>query len=393
MSNHTTDTKQRIKQEKDINKNDMKRYLKFIVAGIIAFLFIGMFVFLYQKSQPQPVIYEEFVPKIGDISKTTVITGKIEPRNEVNVKPQVSGIITDIYKEAGQYVQQGEVIAKVKVIPDMAQLSAAEARVRLAEINLKQAKKEHEREKALFDKGLVSADEYEKIRQTYRQTLEEHSAAKDNLQVVRDGVSSSNASASSTLVRSTISGIILDIPVKVGNSVILSNTFNDGTTIASVANMNDLIFRGNIDETEVGQLVPGMQMKITIGALQNLHFDAALEYISPKAVESNGANQFEIKAAVKVLKGSNIRSGYSATAQIVLASARQVLTVPESAIEFSGNDTYVYIIKGTGEKKTFDRRKVITGLSDGLKIQIKRGLTAKDRVRGPKVVKETNDSN
>ncbi len=213
------------------------------------------------------------------------------------------------------------------------------------------------------------------------------------MQVVRDGVSSSNASASSTLVRSTISGIILDIPVKVGNSVILSNTFNDGTTIASVANMNDLIFRGNIDETEVGQLVPGMQMKITIGALQNLHFDAALEYISPKAVESNGANQFEIKAAVKVLKGSNIRSGYSATAQIVLASARQVLTVPESAIEFSGNDTYVYIIKGTGEKKTFDRRKVITGLSDGLKIQIKRGLTAKDRVRGPKVVKETNDSN
>ena len=371
----------------------MKRYLKFIVAGIIALLFIGMFVFLYQKSQPQPVIYEEFVPKIGDISKTTVITGKIEPRNEVNVKPQVSGIITDIYKEAGQYVQQGEVIAKVKVIPDMAQLSAAEARVRLAKINLKQAKKEHEREKALFDKGLVSADEYEKIRQTYRQTLEEHSAAKDNLQVVRDGVSSSNASASSTLVRSTISGIILDIPVKVGNSVILSNTFNDGTTIASVANMNDLIFRGNIDETEVGQLVPGMQMKITIGALQNLHFDAALEYISPKAVESNGANQFEIKAAVKVLKGSNIRSGYSATAQIVLASARQVLTVPESAIEFSGNDTYVYIIKGTGEKKTFDRRKVITGLSDGLKIQIKSGLTAKDRVRGPKVVKETNDSN
>ena len=366
---------------------------KIIVAVLIALVFIGTFVFLWAKSQPQPEQYTELTATVKDLKKTTVITGRIEPRNEVNVKPQISGIITEIMKEAGQTVQAGEVIAKVKVIPDMAQLSAAEARVRLAEINLKQAKKEHEREKALFDKGLVSADEYEKIRQTYRQTLEEHPAAKDNLQVVRDGVSSSNASASSTLVRSTISGIILDIPVKVGNSVILSNTFNDGTTIASVANMNDLIFRGNIDETEVGQLVPGMQMKITIGALQNLHFDAALEYISPKAVESNGANQFEIKAAVKVLKGSNIRSGYSATAQIVLASARQVLTVPESAIEFSGNDTYVYIIKGTGEKKTFDRRKVITGLSDGLKIQIKSGLTAKDRVRGPKVVKETNDSN
>ena len=180
----------------------------------------------------------------------------------------------------GQYVQQGEVIAKVKVIPDMGQLSSAEARVRLAEINQQQAQIDYERQKKLYDKQLVSADEFEKIRQKLRQTKEEIVAAQDALQVVRDGVSKSNASASSTLVRSTISGVILDVPVKVGNSVILSNTFNDGTTIASVANMNDLIFRGNIDETEVGQLVQGMPMKITIGALQDLKFDAALEYIS-----------------------------------------------------------------------------------------------------------------
>ena len=219
-----------------------------------------------------------------------------------------------------------------------------------------------------------------------KQAREEKLAAEDALEVVRDGVSKSNANASSTLIRSTISGIILDIPVKVGNAVILSNTFNDGTTIASVANMNDLIFRGNIDETEVGNLVVGMPMKITIGALQDLKFDADLEYISPKAVENNGANQFEVKAAVRSVKGGKIRSGYSANAEIVLAKALNVVTVPESAIEFEGDNTFVYIVKGTDKDKTYERRKVVTGLSDGLNIEIKSGLRMNERVRGPKKV-------
>jgi len=369
----------------------MKKYIKFIVAGLIFLIFIGTFVFLWMKSQPQPVAYEEFTPKVTDLKKTTVVTGKIEPRNEVNVKPQISGIITQLMKQAGDFVQQGEVIAKVKVIPDMGQLSNAEARLRLANVNVKQSAVNYSREKVLYDKGLVSADEYDKIHQSYKQAQEEVSASEDNLEVVRDGVSKSNASASSTLIRSTITGVILNIPVKVGNSVILANTFNDGTTIASVANMNDLIFRGNIDETEVGQLVTGMPMKITIGALQNMRFEASLEYISPKAVESNGANQFEIKAAVRVMKSNQIRSGYSANAEIVLAQASHVLTIPESAIEFSGNDTYVYVIKRSGEKKTYQRRKVSTGLSDGINIEIKSGITEKDKVRGPKVVKDTED--
>ena len=234
-------------------------------------------------------------------------------------------------------------------------------------------------------------------------------AAEDALQVVRDGVSKANASASSTLIRSTISGVILDIPVKVGNSVILANTFNDGTTIATVANMNDLIFRGNIDETEVGQIVIGMPMKITIGALQDLQFDAALEYISPKATESNGANQFEIKAAVQLASlkkkdsgdaviladggvgGTPLRSGYSANAEIVLSSAQKVLSIPESAIEFSGDSTFVYVIKGDGKEKKYERTQVVTGLSDGVNIEIKKGLTTKDKVRGPQVVADEKD--
>lgn len=365
----------------------MKKYFKYILMALVAVIFIGTFVFLYIKSQPQPEVYDEFTLQRMDIRKTTVVTGKIEPRNEVNVKPQISGIITEILKEAGETVQEGEVIAKVKVIPDMGSLSAAQSRLRLAEINRKQAQTDYDREKTLFDKGLVAADEYDKIAQALRQAREEVDAAQDNLEVVRDGVSKSNASASSTLIRSTITGLILDIPVKVGNSVILANTFNDGTTIATVANMNDLIFRGNIDETEVGRLSTGMTMKITIGALQDLKFDARLEYIAPKATDQNGANQFEIKAAVNLpSNATNIRSGYSANAEIVLAEAKNVLAVQESAIEFDGDDTYVYVIKGEGDKQTYERRKVRTGISDGINIEIRSGVKPNERIRGPKMI-------
>lgn len=365
----------------------MKKYFKYILMALVAVIFIGTFVFLYIKSQPQPEVYDEFTLQRMDIRKTTVVTGKIEPRNEVNVKPQISGIITEILKEAGETVQEGEVIAKVKVIPDMGSLSAAQSRLRLAEINRKQAQTDYDREKTLFDKGLVAADEYDKIAQALRQAREEVDAAQDNLEVVRDGVSKSNASASSTLIRSTITGLILDIPVKVGNSVILANTFNDGTTIATVANMNDLIFRGNIDETEVGRLSTGMTMKITIGALQDLKFDARLEYIAPKATDQNGANQFEIKAAVNLpSNATNIRSGYSANAEIVLAEAKNVLAVQESAIESDGDDTYVYVIKGEGDKQTYERRKVQTGISDGINIEIRSGVKPNERIRGPKMI-------
>ena len=371
----------------------MKKYSKLIIAAIIAMIFIGTFVFLWQKSQPKEVVYNEFTPKLDSIQKTTIITGKIEPRNEVNIKPQISGIISELYKEPGDYVNAGDVIAKVKVVPEMGQLSSAEMRVRLAEINLKKAQTDFEREENLFNQKLVSADEFDKIKVALDQAKHEKIAAEDALEVVRDGFSKSNAKASSTLIRSTISGVILDIPVKVGYSVIQVNTMNEGTTIASVANMNNLIFRGNIDETEVGQLVNGMNMKITIGALQDLKFDAALEYVSPKAVESNGANQFEIKAAVSLSgvsgdsgKSGKLRSGYSANAEIVLARADKVLSIPESAIEFSGDSTFVYVIKGEGKDKTYDRTYVETGLSDGVNIEIKKGITAKDKVRGPEII-------
>ncbi|MCR5197451.1 MAG: efflux RND transporter periplasmic adaptor subunit [Prevotella sp.] len=374
----------------------MKKYFKLFIAALVALVFIGTFVFLWRKSQPKPVVYQELTAQKQDIRRTTIITGKIEPRNEVNVKPQISGIIAELMKEPGQTVQQGEVIARVKVIPDMGQLSSAESRVRLADINLRQVETDFTRTEQLHRQQMVSDEEYDKARQQLRQAQEEKAAAVDALQVVRDGVSKSNASASSTLIRSTISGVILDIPVKVGNSVINSNTFNDGTTIATVANMQDLIFRGNIDETEVGQLAIGVPMKISIGALQDLSLDATLEYISPKATEANGANQFEIKAAVAVPTtegATTIRAGYSANAEIVLAQVSQVLAVPESAIEFQGDSTFVYVVTGkTAEQTTYERRPVTTGLSDGVNIEIKSGVKADDRLRGPQVITEEEDN-
>ena len=360
----------------------MKKFSKYILTAVLAILFIGTFVFLYKKSRPAEVRYQEIEVAVMDIERTTVVTGKIVPRNEVNVKPQINGIIAELYKEAGQQVKEGEIIAKLRVIPDMNSLSSAQSRVRLAEINLKQATTNYEREKALYDKKLVSDEEYDQVFQAYNQAKEEKAAAQESLEVIRDGVSSSNKTGSSTLIRSTITGLILDIPVKVGNSVIQANTMNDGTTVATVANMNDLIFDGNIDETEVGALSEGTPMHIRIGALQDFGTEASLEYISPKAVESNGANQFEIKAAVRVAGEHKIRSGYSANAEIVLERAEQVLSVPESALEFDGDDTYVYKKNGAD----YERIPVKTGLSDGVNIEITEGLKQGEIVRGPKIV-------
>ena len=354
-----------------------------MVFVLIAAVVVGTFVFLGKNSKPKAESYAELTVARADISKTTVITGKIQPRNEVNIKPQINGIIAELYKEAGQQVRKDEVIARLTVIPDMNSLSSAQSRVRLADINLKQAQTNYDREKALFDKQLVSAEEMDQVAQALAQAKEERAGAQDALEVIRDGVSSSNATSSSTLVRSTITGLILDVPVKVGNSVIQANTMNDGTTVATVADMNDLIFDGNIDETEVGLLQEGMPLTITIGALRDYRFEATLEYISPKAVESNGSNQFEVKAAVAVQADRMIRSGYSANAEIVLEAADNVISVSESALEFVSDSVFVYVKNESG---IYDRRPVETGLSDGINIEIKSGLSEGDVVRGPKIM-------
>ena len=362
----------------------MKKGIKIIVLVLIALLFLGTFIFLYQKSQPKEVVYDILKAETADLVQTTIATGKIEPRDEIQIKPQISGIISEVYKEAGETVKKGEVIAKVKVIPELGQLNSAESRVRLAQMNGKQTAIDFERMEKLYEKKLVSSEEYEKAMLADKQSREELQAAKDNLEIIKDGITKNSASFSSTLIRSTITGLILDVPVKVGNSVIMSNTFNDGTTIATVADMTDLIFRGNVDETEVGRITEGIPVKITLGALQDKVFNATLEYISPKSKENNGANQFEIKAAISVPSDVKIRSGYSANAEIELQRANQVLCIPESALEFKDNATYVYLLTDSVPRQHFERRQVTTGVSNGMRIEIKSGLKVNDCVRGLK---------
>ena len=365
----------------------MKKVLKFALLIIAAFLVIWTFWFLWQKSRPKEKKYVIEAVTIGTIEKRSVATGKVDPRNEILIKPQMSGIIAAVYKEAGDVVKAGDVIAKIKVIPDMVSLNSAESRVSRAKISFDQTKKNYDRDKKLYADKVISKEEFEKTELQFKNDKEELKAAKDNLSLTRDGISTNSAAYSTTLVRSTINGTILDVPIKVGNSVIQSNNFNDGTTIATVANMSDMLFVGKLDETEVGKISVGMPMDITIGALEDQKLTAKLEYVSPKGKEENGAIMFEMKAAVKVPKGVFIRAGYSANAEIVFSKAENALTVPENCIEFGGDTAFVYVLK-TKEPQVFERRQVKVGLSDGMKIEIKSGLKLKDKIRGAEILEK-----
>lgn len=368
----------------------MKKILKIALLVILAVGVLWTFWFLWQKSRPKEKKYTIENVTIGDIDKPTVATGKIDPRNEILIKPQMSGIIAELYKSAGDLVKAGDVIAKIKVVPDMVGLNSAESRVSRAQIALDQTAKNYLRDKKLYADKVISKEEFEKTELQYKNDKEELKAAKDNLSLTRDGITSNKSQFSNTLVRSTVTGTILDVPIKVGNSVIQSNNFNDGTTIASVANMSDMLFVGKLDETEVGKIKVGMPMDITVGAMQDQKLTAKLEYVSPKGKEENGAIMFEMKAAVKVPKGVFIRAGYSANAEIVFSKSESVITIPESCIEFGGDTAFVYVLK-TKEPQTFTKKRIQIGLSDGVRIEVKSGLTLKDKIRGTEILEKKEE--
>ncbi len=365
----------------------MKKFLRIFMWCVIAAIFVGTFVYLFMKSRPEAEVFELVSPTTGTIERNTVLTGKIEPRDEIEIKPQVSGIISEINVEEGDMVQAGDIVAKIKIVPDEGQLSSALSRVETAKISLEDARVKHERNQLLFDKKVISREEYENTSTALAQAKAELNAAQDAYSIVKEGVSKTNAKESNTLVRATITGLVLDVPVKVGSSVIQANTMNDGTTIATVADMNNLIFKGKVDETEVGLLSVGQPMEIAIGALPDLHLDAVIELIAPKGVETNGANTFEIKAAIKVPEGEKLRAGYSANATVSLSKADNVLTIPESVIEWKGDSTFVYVLTDSLPQQKFERKAIATGTSDGINIQVNGGIDKSARLRGSAVKK------
>ncbi len=358
----------------------MKRVRNIIFIVLFSVIFVGGFYYLYDKSKEKEVVFDTESPEYKDIIKKTVATGSVVPRKEIEIKPQESGIITELYVEPGDNLKKGDVIAKIQIIPEMVQVNSAESQLNKAKIAFKNAENEYNREKELFETGVIAKSVFEDEQMSYENAKVDLQTADNNLQLIKEGVTKSMGNQTNTIIRATIEGMVLDVPVEVGNSVIKSNTFNDGTTVAILADMGEMIFEGKVDETEVGKIKEGMDLVLTIGAIENEKFNAKLEYISPKGVEENGAIQFEIKADVNLKEGQFIRAGYSANADIVLDKRDSVLAINEKLLQFSNDTAFIEVEIA---EQIFEKKEIETGLSDGIQIEVKQGLSKDDKIKVP----------
>ena len=356
----------------------MKKLLAIVLVLGLVGLFGGTLWFLWQKSRHAPVLYKTETPVVADIVQKTVATGAVVPRREVMVKPRVSGIIETVKVEAGQKVRRGDLLATIRVIPQTASLASAESRVNLAKIRLEDAERELTRRETLKGEGVIAETDWRNAALARDTAKEELAAAEDSLAVIRKGVPARSGETTNTLVAATIDGTVLDVPVKEGSPVIEANTFNDGTTIATLADMSELIFEGKLDESEVGKLRTGMDINLTIGALEPARFKAVLEHIAPKGIEEGGAIQFRIRAALKEVADAAIRANYSANAEVVLDHRDQVLAVKESLLQFEGEQATLEVETAP---QTFEKRKIKTGLSDGVMIEVLEGVGKDDRIK------------
>jgi HlyD family secretion protein len=366
----------------------MKKIIRITLVILFVALFFWTFWFLYKKSQSKPVVYKTELAFVTNIIKKTVATGAVKPRKEIEIKPQVSGIIEELYVKPGQKIKKGDLVAKVRIIPNMLNLSNAENRINRAKISLEDAQRDFDRNSPLFTKGVISKSEYQRFETALKNAKEENIAANDNLQIIKLGSSASSKSNNNTLIRSTVNGMVLDVPVEVGNSVIETNNFNAGTTIAFVADMNEMIFEGKVDESEVAKLKLGMDLILNIGAIDNQKFKAKLEYIAPKGVEEQGAIQFLIKAALVLDEDVFLRAGYSANADIVLDRKDSILCIPEGLVLFENEKTYVEIEKAS---QVFEKKEVKLGLSDGINIEVISGISKTDKLKGGELIEEKED--
>jgi len=358
----------------------MKKGVTITILIFIAIVFFGALYYLYAKNQESPIVFETDKAEIKTIVKNTIATGNIVPDEEVLIKPNISGIIEAVYIKAGDKIKAGDLIAKIKVVANVSNLSNSQNQVQTTKINLDNQEKLFQRQKTLFDKGVISANDFDSAQLAYNQAKQNYAASKQGFDIVKTGTSSGLGNYANTLIRSTVNGMVLDVPVKVGNQVIESNNFNEGTTIASVADVGRMIFVGKIDESEVGKIKEKLPIEITVGAIENKKFDAILQYIAPKGKVENGAIQFEIKASMPNKDNTFIRAGLSANASIILEKAEKVLALKEALVQFDPKTQKPFVEVETGVKK-FERRNVILGVSDGIYVEIKSGVKASDKIK------------
>jgi HlyD family secretion protein len=358
----------------------MKKSVTIFTLVFITVTFAGAMYYLYSKNQEDPVVYNTEKPSRQSIVNKTVATGSILPMEEVLIKPNISGVIDEIYVEAGDLVQANDLIAKIKVIPNLSSLNQARNAIDRAKITLNDEKRKFDRQKSLFEKGVISKQDLEQFEVTYQQAEQAYEAARQNYDIVKTGSTKGLGSSANTLIRSTVPGMVLEMPVEVGNQVIESNNFNEGTTIAALADVNRMIFEGKVDESEVGKIKEGYPLEITVGAIENATFDAVLDYIAPKGKLENGAIQFEIKGTLQKQDTTFIRAGLSANASIILARADSVLSIKEALVQFDDESKSPFVEVKTGEKE-FERRDITLGISDGIHVEVKEGLQEDDEIK------------
>jgi len=359
----------------------MKTVLKWLVIVLVALPILASFVYLYRKSQAKPVVYLTEQLEVTDIIKKTVATGSIVPRREVEVKPKVTGVLSELYvPDPGVVVKFGDPLGKISIIPDAMQMNTAESTLRTAQIAFDNAKRELERNEALARQGVVADAELQKFRTDFALRQQELTGAGSSLQLVREGATRAQGKSSTLIITATAAGMVIDVPVKVGFSVIQANSFNPGTTVAVIADMDDMIFDGRVDEAEVAKIKVGMKLAIKVGAIEKDKLEGILEYIAPKGKEIDGAIQFEIKAAVKQKEGIQIRANYSANADIVLDEKKHVLALREALIQYKDTKPFVEI---ETTPQTFVKHDVKLGLSDGIKVEVLEGVTQADKVKIP----------
>lgn len=355
-----------------------KKIIRYVVLMAVLGVFVYTGYFLIQKSQQKPVVFETEQAVRKDIVLKTMATGSVLPKQEVQVKPQITGVIEAIFIEPGQTVSKGQLLAKVTVVPNLVSVNTAENNLANAKIAFELAEKELKRFESLLAQNAATDQEYQRVLNDFKSRKENVEASEANLQLVRDGASKKGRAQN--LIYSPVSGMVLDVPVKVGGSVIERNNFNEGTTICSIADMGKLVFEGKLDESEVGKVRIGMPLVLKIGAIEGKTFNANLDFISPKGVTEDGAIKFLIKATLDFGKNEFIRSGYSANADIVLEKKENVLAVKESLLQFSGDSVFVEVETRT---QVFEKRLLKTGISDNFYAEVIEGLTIDDKIKVP----------